>query len=93
MSKLPPKPTAIDGCNLRLYRMFVLASWLKEVEGASIRKLQAFMTLRFAMRRRTAQELAADMENARILKTNGVKFVLTPDGEKWLKEIAKEGGF
>lgn len=93
MSRLPPKPTAIDGSTLRLYRMVVLAKWLKEIQGAPLKKLQAFMTLKFGMRRRTTQELVGDMENARILKMKGVNFVLTSDGEKWLAAVAKDGRF
>lgn len=93
MSKLPPKPGAIDGANLRLYRMYALANWLREIQGAPLRRLQAYMTLTFGLRRRTTQELVGDMENARILKMNGVKFEVTSEGERWLALVAKDGGF
>lgn len=90
MTNLPQEPKAINGATLRRFRMIVLSKWLIEVRGAPIEKVRGFTTLKFGMRGRTTDELIKDMENARILKTNGVKFIVTSDGEKWLKEAAKE---
>jgi hypothetical protein len=92
MSKLPPKPAAVDGANLRLYRMYVLTKYVEQVRGATLSRLQAYMTLKFGMRRRTTQELVGDMANAKILRMNGVKFEVTSDGEKWLEIVEKDGG-
>lgn len=93
MTDLPPKPVAVDGAKLRLYRMARLAVWIKQVNGVPLKKLQAFMTLHFGMKRRTSQEIVDDMLNARILMLNGIKFQLTKDGERWLQEIRKQGEF
>lgn len=93
MMDLPPKPVAVDGAKLRLYRMARLAMWLREVDGATLEKVRAFMTLKFGLRARTTEMILKDMLNARILQYNGPKLQLTKDGEKWLQLLGKEGEF
>lgn len=86
----PQKPAVVDGSTARLYRMVILAQYLQTVESATLQRLQAVMTVKFALRRRTTTEMVHDMQNAHILSTHSKLFTLTPTGQKWLKNIEKE---
>ena len=93
MSDLPPKPVAVDGAKLRLYRMARLAIWLRGGEGATLEKSRAFMTLNFGLRAQTTEKILKDMLNARILQYNGSKLQLTKDGKKWLQHLREQEEF
>lgn len=86
----PAKPSAVDGSTLRLYRMVILGQYIKEVGSATLERLQAFMTIKFGLKRRTTTEMVKDMQNAHLLHAQSKTFTLTPNGHKWLTEMAKK---
>ena len=86
----PQKPAIVDGSNARLYRMLILARHLELVKEATLERLQALMTIKFGLKRRTTTEMVADMENAHLLSIHSKAFSLTPAGKKWLKTMAKQ---
>ena len=86
----PMKPAVVDGSTARLYRMVILAQYLQEVKSATLERLQAFMTIKFGLKRRTTTEMVKDMQNAHLLCTQSKAFTLTPIGEKWLKTMSRE---
>lgn len=86
----PIKPAVVDGSNARLYRMVILAGYLKDVKHATLERMQAWMTIKFGLRRRTTTEMISDMQNAHLIRTQSTTFTLTATGEKWLKEMAKQ---
>ena len=86
----PTKPAVVDGSTARFYRMVVLAQYVQEVKTTTLERMQAYMTIKFGLKRRTTTEMIKDMQNAHLLNTNSSAFILTPTGDKWLKNIAKQ---
>lgn len=92
MSELPDKPRTVDGATLRLYRSIQIAKWLK-LHPATFGKVRAYAYLHFGLSERATRNMLCDMENARIVRANGLLFKLTKAGEDWLKDIEKKGEF
>ena len=86
----PQKPAVVDGSTMRLYRLITLAQYIRDHGPVSESRLQAWGTIEFGLKSRTTSAMIKDLHNARIIKANSNIFSITPDGQKWLNEKAKE---
>lgn len=92
MSDLPPKPVAVDGAKLRLYRMAKVAEWLLEVKRAPPRKAEASLMLK-GLTRRTAKAIINDMVSIGLLKLNNKTLEVSEMGLKWLHLLRQQEEF